>query len=68
MKRLKRLPSPLPILANRSLPQMINQTTAPIRSNTMARMIPVMILRFLLTGFLVFFCFLESLGLSLFMV
>ena len=62
------MPSPLPILARRSLPQMINQTTAPISSNTIARIIPVMILRFLLTGFLDFFDFLESLGFSLFMV
>ena len=52
-------PSPLPILARRSLPQTMNQITAPINNKTIARRIPVMILRFLLMGFLDFFGFLE---------
>ena len=44
-----------------SLPQIISQMTPPIKSNTMARMMLVMILRFLDTGFFAFF----DLGLSL---
>ena len=52
------LPSPLPILARRSLPQTINQMTAPSNNSMMVRMIPVMILRFLLIGFLSFLVFL----------
>ena len=44
-----------------SLPQIMSQMTAPIKSNTIARMMLVMILRFLDTGFFAFF----DLGLSL---
>ena len=52
------LPSPLPMRARRSLPQMMNQITAPSNRTTMARMMPVMILRFLLMGFFSFLGFL----------
>ena len=54
------MPSPLPILARRSLPQMMNQMTPARSKTTIPRMMPVMILRFLLIGFL--FCFLSFLS------
>lgn len=54
------LPCPFPILERRSLPQMMNQMTAPRSKRTIPRIMPVMILRFLLIGFL--FCFLSFLS------
>ena len=60
--RSKILPWPPVILAMMSLPQMISQMTNPISNMTIVRMILVMILRFLDTGFFAFFslCFLFS--------
>ena len=52
------LPWPPVILAMMSLPQMTSQMTPAINKKTMAKMILVMILRFLDTGFFTFF-FLE---------
>lgn len=62
MRRVKILPSPLPILERRSLPQIMNQVTAPMSKRTIKRMMPVMILRFLLIGFFSFLGFLAFLS------
>jgi len=55
VNKSKILPCPPVILAMISLPQRINQTTPPIRSKTIKRIIPMIILRFLLMGFLCIF-------------
>lgn len=68
VRRVKILPSPLPILERRSLPHIINQVTAPMSKRMMKRMMPVMILRFLLTGFFSFFGFLDFLSVTSFIV
>ena len=55
VKRSKTLPWPPVILAIMSLPQITNQATPAINSKTIARIILVIILRFLDTGFFTFF-------------
>ena len=55
VRRSKTLPWPPVILAMMSLPQIMSQVTAAISRITMARMMLVMILRFLDTGFFAFF-------------
>ena len=59
VRRSKTLPWPPVILAMMSLPQRTSQVTAPISSRTMTRIMVVMILRFLDTGFFTFFGFLD---------
>ena len=54
--RSKTLPWPPVILAMMSLPQRMSQTMPTINNSTMARMMLVMILRFLDTGFFTFLC------------